>query len=64
MLAEVAAKRRIVDLHADDHECPVADPELDGDAVTGIYTGDCPTLRLLFLPYADHPDYQPEWAPE
>jgi hypothetical protein len=21
----------------------------------------CPTLRILALPYADHPDYQPEW---
>jgi hypothetical protein len=21
----------------------------------------CPTLRLLALPYADHPDFQPEW---
>ena len=24
----------------------------------------CPTLRLLALPYADHPDYQEEWRPE
>lgn len=23
----------------------------------------CPTLRLLALPYADHPDYRQEWAP-
>ena len=24
----------------------------------------CPTLRLLVLPYRDHPDYQPAWVPE
>jgi len=23
----------------------------------------CPTLRLLALPHAEHPDYQPEWRP-
>jgi hypothetical protein len=23
----------------------------------------CQTLRLLALPYADHPDYRPEWKP-
>jgi Family of unknown function (DUF6221) len=23
----------------------------------------CPTLRLLALPYADHPNYQEEWKP-
>jgi hypothetical protein len=23
----------------------------------------CETLKLLALPYADHPDYRPEWAP-
>ncbi|MEU8623293.1 DUF6221 family protein [Streptomyces sp. NPDC048669] len=24
---------------------------------------NCRTLRLLALPYADHPDYQQEWTP-
>lgn len=24
----------------------------------------CTTLRLLALPYREHPDYQPDWAPE
>lgn len=23
----------------------------------------CPTLRMLALPYADHPDYRQEWRP-
>ncbi|MEU9117099.1 DUF6221 family protein [Streptomyces sp. NPDC048483] len=26
--------------------------------------GNDAVLRLLALPYADHPDYQPEWAPD
>lgn len=26
-------------------------------------TEPCPTLRLLALPYADHPDYRDEWRP-
>ncbi|MGW6703595.1 DUF6221 family protein [Streptomyces sp. NPDC054956] len=25
---------------------------------------ECPILRALALPYADHPDYLPEWAPD
>lgn len=24
----------------------------------------CPILRLLAMPYANHPDYRPEWRPE
>lgn len=40
VLAEVEAKRRMVDEHGN---------------------GTCRTLRLLALPYADHPDYRPEW---
>lgn len=57
VLAEVDAKRRLLDLHSaeegqhpdfcwhDKHELP------------------CPTLRLLALPYAGRPDYRPEWRP-
>lgn len=26
-------------------------------------TQPCPTLRILALPYADHPDYRQEWTP-
>lgn len=50
VLREVAAKRRIVDRYAWLRE--------HGD------TGDAAwVLPLLALPYADHPDYRPEWAP-
>lgn len=56
VLAEVDTKRRIVDGLAE---------ALDrhADYITGTFTVE-DVLRLLALPYADHPDYQPEWAPE
>jgi hypothetical protein len=63
VLAEVDAKRRILELHADGHECPTFDREIGGEPVTGYYGDDCPTLRRLALPHADHPDYDPEWQP-
>jgi hypothetical protein len=51
VLAECEAKRRIVevDWRADD----------SGEAT--LVQQD--VLRLLALPYADHPDYRPEWRP-
>ncbi|MCX5202510.1 DUF6221 family protein [Streptomyces sp. NBC_00237] len=54
VLADVDAKRRIVDGIAD------ADPH--GAHITGMFTA-WDVLRLLALPFADHPDYQPEWRP-
>lgn len=63
VLAECAAKRRIVGLHGPDHEggheCP-SEPE-GGSLVTGFYDGDCPTIRAIASVYADHPDYREEW---
>lgn len=62
VLREVSAKRRIVELHGSDpHECVTWD-EVLGGTCTG-YELDCPTLRLLALPYAEHPDYREEWRP-
>jgi hypothetical protein len=68
-LAECEAKRRIVALHE-------ATTDFSGEVYcwvcsnverTGLDTYlepmPCPTLRLLALPYADHPDYQPAWKP-
>lgn len=68
VLREVEAKRRIVDEHANvnDGDC--------GTCVIGLWgypthggsrpeSWPCPTLRLLALPYADHPAYRAEWAP-
>jgi hypothetical protein len=69
-LAECEAKRRIVEL-AFSHAA-----KIDGEwgcchSVQGIRDGLCdeqrpddlPLLRLLALPYADHPDYRDEWKP-
>lgn len=57
VLREIEAKRGILDLHGGDlgeqsmfcAHCEHASP--------------CPTLRLLALPYADHPDYRQDWTP-
>ena len=64
VLAECEAKRRIVGLHESRPDWPDCQECGDRD-----YTKPwpCSTLRLLALPYADHPDYRPEWrtrAPE
>jgi hypothetical protein len=63
VLAEVEAKRRILSEVV---------PEIDGmeDRIDGEWGVGDPTeresvalLRLLALPYADHPDYRQEWKP-
>jgi len=69
VLAEVGAKRRLLEAHG-----PL---NVEGDPFTGCTTCSwrdemdelwvrwpCPTLRLLALPYASHPNYRPEWAPD
>jgi hypothetical protein len=62
VLAEVDAKRRILTAHTAMMPgwCTTCD-------VPGDYRGNlsgCETLRLLAMPYADHPDYRPEWTPD
>ena len=48
VLREVDAKRQLLDGHTPDyHWCPM------GDSV----------LKMLALPYADHPDYRDDWRP-
>ncbi len=78
VLVECEAKRQIVELHRstrhhqlgrDDwttNECEIC--LLDADEGGGPYALTfeplpCPTLRLLALPYADHPDYDEAWRP-
>lgn len=61
VLREVEAKRRIVELHA-----PGEFEYADGDVCMlcdrqGPEPYPCTTLRLLALPYSDHPDYREEW---
>lgn len=54
VLADVAAKRQIIDIHQGVHSCGFSDYD---DA------NPCPTLSLLALPYADHSDYREErWS--
>jgi len=55
VLAEVDAKRRILDLH----KAMALNPDVHSDAWTAL--GD--VLHLLALPYADHPDYREAWRP-
>jgi hypothetical protein len=63
VLADVAAKRRIVELHTGEHEC-VSDEAHDAVLVAPGYIFHLdPTLKLLALPYSDHPDYREEWKP-
>lgn len=61
VLAEVAAKRRIVELH---HPlaylvCSVCQFDTGEECVPEMYP--CPTVRALASVYADHSDFNPEW---
>jgi hypothetical protein len=64
VLAECEAKRRIVEAadEATGLDMTVDSERLVGprDLVADPYLGDV-MLRLLAMPYADHPDYAEEW---
>lgn len=65
VLAEVNAKRRIIDEHpilTAWKVCTRCSDFYDTAPISRIY-GPCPTLRLLALPHAGHPDYRQEWRP-
>lgn len=63
VLADVESKRRITAEHTTSEA-----GEFEGKSYTLMWCptcrsdGECPTLRLLALPYAKHPDFLPEWA--
>jgi len=63
VLAEVAAKRRILDEHnlgyIGSRECRCCSDKRGDD----VEPYPCPTVRLLALPYADRPGYREEWRP-
>jgi hypothetical protein len=71
VLAECEAKRRILKEHSNDYgDCATCyegddgacgDPECCGSPSTVMKRWPCPTVRLLALPYASHPDFNPEW---
>jgi hypothetical protein len=70
-LAEVDAKRRILDLHEGDHECSTIRRGVDCEGVpyeeidncTWVLDGDCSTVHLQALPYAAWPGYREDWRP-
>lgn len=63
VMAEVEAKRRIVEIHRE------GDPDKDWRFCEQCSEDErlepfpCATVRLLALPYADHPDCREEWRP-
>ncbi|MFE7403208.1 DUF6221 family protein [Streptomyces sp. NPDC057557] len=62
VLREVEAKRRIMDWHIGQRN----DKTPWGEPVVICFCGydlPCATLRLLALPYTDHPDYRDAWRP-
>ena len=65
VLAEVEAKRRIVDEPQPSGNYVYRDDGTPACGTCGDYTVEwpCDTLKLLALPYADHPDYDPAWRP-
>lgn len=70
VLVDIAAKRRIVELHTPDSE---GNCETCGTGQRSWGPGDpgefdptpwpCRTIRVLASVYADHPDYRQEWRP-
>ena len=65
VLAECEAKRRIVELHQGHHECVGVKFRARRTVLVapGYQFANDPTLALLALPYADHPDYDKSWRP-
>lgn len=59
-LAEVEAKRRILDEH---FECSLPNGIMAGTCTTcDNYAWPCPTVRLLAQPYAGRDGWQDEWT--
>lgn len=61
ILAEVDAKRRLLEKAADAERYSRTTWANAGSV--GAASAYRATLRLLALPYADHPDYREEWRP-
>lgn len=67
VLAECEVKRRIVELHQGSHSCSDGDEPHAYWPFPGAVGGngrdllECPTVRALALPYADHPEFQKAW---
>ncbi len=66
VLADLATKRKILDLLAADLSAPIVTVNGPGvfTSTGGHRKRALKMARLLAGPYADHPDYRPEWAPD
>ncbi|MGP4092963.1 DUF6221 family protein [Nonomuraea sp. KM90] len=68
MLAEIAAKRRVLDEHAMEQSYGIG-PEMTRvkyevcTTCSNKHGVPCATVRLLALPYASHRAYRKEWRP-
>ncbi|MFB6776511.1 DUF6221 family protein [Streptomyces sp. NPDC056352] len=72
VLREVEAKRQTINRHSpvpgsdgQAHDTTICDACSAYDREDGVQVGQqypCDTIRLLTLPYADHPDYRSDWA--
>jgi len=60
VLAECEAKRQVVDAAVEVARVDLNEP-VDPDE--GLRDSGVKILCALALPYADHPNYQPEWSP-
>lgn len=58
-LLDIDAQRRILDEHSPRRMGHFVDLRCEGC----LKADPCPTVRMLALPYAEHPDYRPEWRP-
>jgi hypothetical protein len=63
VLCEVEAKREIAEQHRPVGNGNVCLSYCHTRTPSEAQTWPCLTLRLLALPYVDHPDYREEWRP-
>jgi hypothetical protein len=69
MVADCEARRQIVQLHEGataydgTNYCTVCSNVDRTGLDTDLEPMPCETLRLLALPYADHPDWRDDWRP-
>jgi len=63
VLAEIDAKRRILDLHTGGHECSGYDHQGEIDRCRYYHDFEiCSTVRLVAVPYAGRPGWQEQWG--
>lgn len=63
VLADVAAKRKLVEFWSLAYRNPKDAARFSGADWDRVRGGGQWTLKLLALPYADHPDYHENWKP-